>query len=526
MSQTTACYLKADFSLLRLIGEPSATLAAPALPEGEISARVLRQQADQAALWVSRQPGVRRRIGTVVVDVDEALLTWLRVASVAPPLINSAIRAQCEEWGDLLPLTSFEPLVDAAAQTPKPSPLKLRKRGDARAQAAIDGPIGLGAICLPDGQLRLWLDALDGLGVQVDSVMTLWHAAARAFGESSSGPAATGDSSPASGTTHGVTAVVLVEPDQRLVWCWCRGDDLIAGGMAVMPRPGSGPGAGPGPTDADPESTTQGPDASTSADAVVSRVSLDWLTWASRLACTPDRIVLVGPSAEQIQRIMHDRWGSAAIKHIRSDDPVDEVVRRAAGRPLGAEVLRASSRRIMTRLTRRPNRAVRWQYRLAAAAIVLLAVGVLLLGQRLGNASTRTQTAVYSVATQTREEARQRVPEITPTGDILRQLEQVDLSTKPQPFRAPPPPLKIFAELSRILEILGGYEDIKLRGVLLSPQNQGQCELQIITPDRRTATEIFEALRAPGKLVNWERRESIGAPEALTQLVLRGTWIE
>jgi len=522
MSQTTACYLKADFSLLRLIGEPSATLAVPALPEGEVSARALRQQAEQAALWVSRQPGVRKRIGTVVVDVDEALLTWLRVASIAPPLINSAIRAQCEEWGDLLPLTSFEPLVDAAAQSPKPSPLKLRKRGEARAQAELDGPVGLGAICLPDGQLRLWLDALDGLGVQVDAVMTLWHAAARAFGDGASSPAPAGDSSLAQGPTPGVTAVVLVEPDQRLVWCWCRGDDLIAGGTAVMPKPG----AGPGPTEADPESAAPGRDASASTDAVVSRVSLDWLTWASRLACTPDRIVLVGPHAEQVLKILHDRWGSASIKHVRSDDPVNEVVRRAAARPLGAEVLRASSRRIMTRLTRRPNRAVRWQYRLAAAAIVLLAVGVLLLGQRLGNASTRTQTAVYSVATQTRDEARQRVPEVTPTGDILRQLEQVDLSTKPQPFRAPPPPLKIFAELSRILEILGGYEDIKLRGILLSPQNQGQCELQIITPDRRTATEIFEALRAPGKLVNWERRESVGAPEALTQLVLRGTWIE
>ncbi len=523
MSQTTACYLKADFSLIRVIGEPDATLAAPSLPEGELSARALRQQAEQAASWVARQPGVRRRLGTVVVDVDEALLTWLRVASIAPPLINSAIRAQCEEWGDLLPLTSFEPLVDSAAQSPKPSPFKLRKRGDTGGQPAHEGPIGLGAISLPDGQLRLWLDSLDGLGVQVDAVMTLWHAAARAFGNGGG----TTPSSPAvqPGTTlgaQGVTAVVLVEPDQRLVWCWCRGDDLMAGGTAVMPRPGSGPG----PTDTDPDADPPPVPPDASADAVISRVSLDWLTWASRLACTPDRIVLVGPYADQIQRIMHDRWGSATIEHVRTDDPVSEVVRRAAARPLGAEVLRASSRRIMTRLTRRPTRAVRWQYRLAAAAIALLAVGVLLLGQRLGNASTRTQTAVYSVARQTRDEARQRVPEVTETGDILRQLEQVDLSTKPQPFRAPPPPLKIFAELTRILEILGGYEDIKLRGILLSPQNQGQCELQILTPDRRTATEIFEALRAPGKLVNWERRESVGAPEALTQLVLRGTWIE
>lgn len=502
MTQPSAALVKSDLASVRIVGEGAARWEITPLPGAEVTARSLRARADEAARWIAMQPAIKRRLGVVVVDVDESICAWLRTPSLAQPVVAATLRSNAQDWGDLMPVASYEALV-----SPQPASKKRGKKGELPAPES-DGGVSIGVLCMPDAILRLWLDALDSMNVRVGTIMSLWHAMARVWpGESS-----------------GVTASVLIDGDQRLVWAWSQGGELLCGSVVTLM--GAAPEESGPPAEA--QETTPAP-ADETGDALAAsakRLTLDWLTWSSHLGRVPEKVQIIGMGADKLASSLREHWSATRFDARSHSDPVEHTLQQliATIDDKNAD----DPRRTLTRLTHRPTRAVRTRYRLTAATLILSAICLGLVGQRLVAASKDMAEREAVVRQQTREEARKEVPEIPPTGTAfeLRQLLEAAANKPVESFKPPPTPRPIYEEFQRIAGILEKYPEVRILGIVFDQEATGQCRLQLRAPDRRTATEIFEAIKGTGKPVLWTRQQSgAGAAGAFDDLNVVGQWV-
>lgn len=492
-----AALVKTDLSHVVIAGDGKDAWSALQTPE--VDTRQLRQRADESARWIARHPNVKRRLAAIVLDVDDTICTWLRVPSLAGPVVGAALRTQSQEWGAHAPTASFEPLTDDARPA-RSSVLSLKKKTSDNADSTTGEPVAL--ICIPDALVRLWLDELDVQGVRTGPVYTLWHAMAHTWGEKVSDQAA--------------SAIVLVDPAGRLIWAWTRGKELLTGGLAMLrPTYEQSDDAQTMPRENEDESTPR--------SLALHRMGLDWLTWSAHLGMSPERVLVVGPGASDIASAMSERWKNLTIDADDSEDAIAHALRTIAA---AAETSPTSSRFGLTKLSRRPTRATRWQFRWTAAAMLALAIALSLIGQRLGDAASKMIRTQSAVRQQTRDEARREtasatITDIATNEDIVNSVNSTLQSMKVEPFRPPPPPRPIYEELARVMSILRKYDGARLAGIALEQEIRGGPKLQARLPDRRTATEVADALNSDGAKVRWTRRTSGGD---LADLNLDGKW--
>jgi len=344
MTQPSAALVKSDLASVRIVGEGAARWEITPLPGAEVTARSLRARADEAARWIAMQPAIKRRLGVVVVDVDESICAWLRTPSLAQPVVAATLRSNAQDWGDLMPVASYEALV-----SPQPASKKRGKKGELPAPET-DGGVSIGVLCMPDAILRLWLDALDSMNVRVGTILSLWHAMARVWpGESS-----------------GVTASVLIDGDQRLVWAWAQGGELLCGSVVTLmgaAEEESGP-----PADAQESIPAPADETGDALAASAKRLTLDWLTWSSHLGRVPEKVQIIGMGADKLVASLREHWTATRFDTRSHSDPVEHTLQQLIATIDDKNV--DDPRRTLTRLTHRPTRAVRTRYRLTAATLL------------------------------------------------------------------------------------------------------------------------------------------------------------
>lgn len=348
----------------------------------------------RAAAWLGVRLGQGgedgRRLSLVCVDVDGARCAWLTAPSADPTVVSAAARQASlagagEGAGWTLASTGEASLQALAESAPR------RRRRERPSEDATGHRLAV--VTIPDVSARLFLDALDDRGVTPGAVVSLWHALASAWdpgGPSAGAPGARSDRVVADASPP--TAVVLIDPEGRLVWSWSRRGELIAGGTIRVAGRAGGEGGGIRVTPDD-----------------VGRLTADWLAWSAQLGVAPARIVCLGPDAgggagglspAALGESLGRAWPGASVDLAVLDDPVGMTLRRLA--ELDADVGAGDPRSALVALSHRPTRAHRSVRRWSAGAIAAASAGLFAIAWRAWDAAGVIRARVADQAQTTR----------------------------------------------------------------------------------------------------------------------------
>lgn len=365
-----------------------------------------------AAAWVADELGKYRELAAVCVDVSGGVCGWLSAPSSAPAVVLAALQQHSttsqpsgSAFGpeSTTPAPSFGLLGDAPlgpgtdrsieALAPFEAPaqsgltsLTRKATGDTLAAAQKRR---LAVLSIPDAAVRVFLDELDRLRIEVEAVLSLWHATAAAWdagrpGRGSSADASSNGRSSASSIADAappVTATVLIEPNGRLLWSWSMAGDLLAAGSMRLrvnhraPGPAADATAGsesrvyspPAPDESiaplpgyEPLTASESPSTTATqaarrvtspstavmseehavvdcSRAQIGRLVMDWLGWSAQLGVTPDRIVCLGVETASesttgepstLASSLAEAWPGATVDVVSHHDPIGATLSR------------------------------------------------------------------------------------------------------------------------------------------------------------------------------------------------------
>jgi len=270
----------------------ASTTGAPPAPVA-VGSAILSAEKDAAA-WVAGRVGDQARIAAVCIDVDGALCAWMSAPTREARLVASLARSGPAQPEADAAFSTNRPAssalsayagsdLDASVQVlgggvaiaepaePDATPAKGKKKTKSTA-AEPPRAARVPVLAINDLPARLFVDGLDEQGVQVDRVLTLWHAAALAWDPGVGRAVALDAAILANAPT---TAVVLVDPaSSRLLWCWSVGGELLAGGSMRLAR------------QRDSDSLALG-------EPEAARLATEWVAWSVQLGRTPSRCIAV-----------------------------------------------------------------------------------------------------------------------------------------------------------------------------------------------------------------------------------------
>lgn len=487
-----ACLISTDLTACRVIGDGvrEAWTAPPISDDQPESTASIRARIESCAAWVASVPAVRRRLSLVCLDVDESECRWIRAGALDPALLSASLRSAGEDWGDRLLTGAVQPLARTGSAPAEPAAARPGAGGVMGIVQRLNRPLGgpgskaplstaaVAIINAPDAAPRLWLDALDARAIRADLVCSLWHAMAAAWCR---------DAEPTGAVIH---------DGPRLVWCWGREGELLVGGSASLEGEASFDGE----------------------CRALHRVSLDWLTWSTELGTPPTRLAVLGPASRALADALARRWPEARWEPHDDGAPIDTTVKRAAERLGSADARRPG--RSLVGLSTRPNRAGRTQYLWAAAAILLFAGAVGVLGYRLNQRAGE----LLALAAQSRAAATERLaelgdPSIERAPNPVKLLESILVQRSDTGrIKIPPAPRPLFEETQRIADALAAFEGVRLIELNLDRAN---ASMKVKTPDRRTGEAIGVALAQSTGPIAWTVRTQMTSDE---QLVVDGAW--
>jgi len=456
-------------------------------PDDGATVESLREQLQQAGEWLrdmlanDRPP--KDVIEVLCVDVDGALCAWLSAPSADPQVIDAVARRHAEPESD-----GYEQVAPAGggltlgpdAGTPGAATLQalalpengskggrfIGKRDGGQLTAA---PKRLAVVALPDAVMRLMLDALDTVGIQAETVVSLWHALAIAWDPGAKSSAPTTDDARLDATSASTTAVVMLDPLGRLVWAWSERGSLLASGSMRLARRSNAVHS----TNEDDEPQFAQRLSVSSQD--VARLSSDWLSWTPQLGTAPDRIIVVCPtkldeSADALTpprfgETLTSAWPGTSIDFVLDDDPVGVTLERLARAHTGASA-QTDPRRELVSLTNRPGRVHRAMYRWAAAALIVLAVVMLVASFVFNSSASEAEQAADAFAEEWRTIAREtlnlRSEAPVSAEAILRLQSEVRNLRKETDEPDVPTAVPVLAELENIALIVGNeYVEVK-----------------------------------------------------------------
>lgn len=523
----------------RLLGDGwSGEWRAPGGPAGSdpsstgepFSADAPLDSARAAGAWIAQQLGLRRirALDTLVVDADGAMCLWLGTPSAEPNVVAAALlqggsRGEGEGATGSSDAVMFaaaegvgtERSIQAAA-SPDEAGAAPRRGLLSRGSAAGAGePLRqrMAVMSVPDAAVRVVLDVLDTAGIAVDSVTSLWHAAARAWDASAAPVDAVADRSSGrfvAESTSSATAVVLVDPIGRLLWCWTRAGRMLACGSMLLRRVEVGAGIASLLESQDPGEPNGSLAAVECSDAEASRLCVDWLGWSSQLGVSPERVVYVGPAAagglggagRAFAQAIGERWPGAFVDAATDDDPVGLTLARARTSVpwQDADAAVDDGQRSLVDLSQRPGRLHRSYYRWMAAAIGAVAIVVAALGWKLRTAAGEAQAQLDSMGG-TRIEAlktlESRIPGLSTQQDPVGRIRGYINELRARADRVRPE-VPLMNELQRVLTALGEVPGAK---VSLIDLTNVTAMVRLNVPDAETGPRLTERLNAlPGQL--------------------------
>lgn len=380
-----------------------------------------------------------KRLAAICVDNEGSICAWLSAPSpdqrvIQATIANSAIdhegsgagvgAARLLSMSDAGSSAASSGMVDASIQAlaavdPEASGSggsgrSLRSRGR-KASPSITARNRYAVLAMPDASVRVLLDELDARGIEVDRVLSVWHALATAWDGarvSSRGGSIESDAIPA--------ATIAVEPGGRLIWSWTRSGELVAGGSMRLAQVVTRPAAVEAPIgplesvelatgEANPAMRRMNDEPEsvpniefTSEDA--GRLAMDWLAWSAQLGHCPRRVVCLSvPNLQAGSRgpqgllaMLGRAWPGATIDGAIHDDPIgatlgrlaglgndEEAAQYAASKDASELPLSLRPREALVGLSARPSRADRRMYQWIGASLIAGAALVAALGYQV-----------------------------------------------------------------------------------------------------------------------------------------------
>lgn len=503
---------------LRLIGERyeerySVPEEASAIEGVQFAAEWLRARIDENA---------GGNIGLLCLDPRGAVCSWLDVPGADTSVVRAAVRQKpAGAWGDwssmpaleaaetvesLVPAggSSLEPLDDAQLARSNGQGLIIGRK---KAEDDQPGSRRTAVLAVGDLPVKLLIDALDEMKIEVSQVTSLWHAIASAWD-----PAAEirEESDPLVSVSRVDTAVMLVEPDGRVQWAWCDEGKLLAAGSAMV----------------EPDAFI---DDEKARSFGTGRLAMDWLAWSAQLGRSPRRVLCLvdqdegdTPGAGAFGQAISSVWPSASVDLLRVDDPILTTFLRLQERTPGGKIKRrAHETQPISSLVSRPGRAHRGMYRWIAGVILIGAVGLAVFGVKLRSSA---EEATKRAADLTAETNALIVSELGTNADpmypILSLQSAIDtLQTQQQggDFDKVHPVLLSVDEIAVFLEYMNGVKLSRLQ----VDQTLNYLELDAeTTTDAETAPNI---LIENAKYVNWGNAKVIQTSNK-TRVTVQGHW--
>lgn len=533
--------------------------AAPAASEAVTHART-------AARWVADSLGSlgTRRLAMVCVDPDGSVCTWLSAPSADPEVIEATLMQPDNDvdaagggggvgggaarllalgagsvagggWGGYSP---GDASVQALATLEHPSEKRMLPGKKAR-PSATGVRSRFAVLAVPDAPVRVFLDELDARNVEVDQVVSLWHALAMAWDPGA--PGSTDDlDSPAGervvASVSPAAAVVAVDPIGRLVWVWSQSGQLVAGGtmrlrsvhaQSSRPAEPSSEIAEPGAArrigvETENDSTVE----FTGSDA--GRLTLDWLSWSAQLGHCPQRVACIGPApmpaagggadaapptpdAGLIGRSIGELWPGASVGVAIHADPIGATLQRLLTRDI-AQAHRAAAdlsvatgsddpRGSLVGLSARAGKVDRRMYTWMAIGVAAMAAVVCVLGWQFHHASGKGDAAIAEAA-QARKDAIDSLKESNPTIAVNPKVElESEITKLKAQDLAIKPPRPLLQEMEKVLNIISEHQDVKVERFTI---NQTNSTATLLVPDADTGPDILEKIqKVPNLYMNW-----------------------
>ncbi len=455
--------------------EPSAVSSIDAGAGSGVSA------ARAGATWIAEtlQAVGLKRLAAVCVDAEGSVCAWLSAPSADSAVVRDTI-VQAGSEGDsstgigaarilsgadtasgggpgFLDATSVQALATLDPEEPARSSLSFRRKQP----VTMVRKQRFAVISVQDAIVRVLLDELDARSIEVERVLSIWHA--MASGWDGAQPASISDRLVSASSSGG--AVILVEPSGRLIWAWTRAGELVAGGAMRLAAHSKQNRSADATAAASPRDAALAPLDTTSASvfsppeddrpsvslefagAEAGRLSLDWLSWSAQLGHCPQRVVcLSAPSVcdsspdrpmgpEALFAHLAARWPGATIDGAVHDDPIGATIGRLAG--LGPETPRLSTdelsasaalpfharpREALIDLSRRPGRADRRLHQWIGVALIAAAALVAVFGYKIKSSINAAEAQLKAA----------RDARIAALKDAEKYSENVTKSLKPE----------------------------------------------------------------------------------------------
>ncbi len=416
------------------------------------------EDARSAAEWIAQRLSIDGdRLGAIVVDTAGAHCAWVHAATADAGAVRSAFGrggdAAIDEIELDLGLDDEPDDAEVLGSRPTAHEAAIEPLGP-----AYDSPLGLrvGVMVAPDAVVRILIDALDEQGVDFTGVTSLWHALGWAASPDGDGMSA---SSRVVADSPTVSGGVLVQPDGRLIWAWCREGAVLAAGSQRVSLHDDGPIV-------------------TNQD--VARLVNDWVAWSAQVGVAPGRILVVtcplawerstgdpeSLTAPMMASVISDLWPEAVLDIDVQDDPVLTVLRRAD--PLARDNLEPGHS--MASLATRPGRSMRRGYQFVGLALVAGGIALAALGFRwqsqvggVREDAARVKTEYLAEIAKV-EETLNKPGEITgATVPLFKLTSEVDQATRGSEITRPAgkPMVKELEGLSFLLGELGDRVELK-----------------------------------------------------------------
>ncbi len=505
------------------------------------SARLITEQADErwelgdgetdagdaaraVSGWIAERlravGGRHATIDVLCIDVDGGACSWVSAPSADPRVVEAIIRQgpglgeETDFAGSTSPSATLGADVDVpGAATLQPLVATTNKRSRS---GAVDARRRLAVLAIPDAAVRVVIDELDRVGIDVGHVMSYWHAVAQAWDPSAEkSRAMTVADDRVVSEDEPTTASVVIDPAGRLIWTWSRGGELLTAGAMRLVRGGDD-------------------NALLVSRADVGRLAAEWLAWSAQLGQAPSRVVCVAPEslvedgdslgASGLGAALGQSWPGAAVDMGVVPDPVGATLERVAQRVGGDGA--ANPRTTLVGLSNRPGRSHRSMFIWLSTAI-LAASGVCgVVAVRTGSISTKTDALVRQIEAERLEIVQQAIgTEAAAQPDWMMQLrgalrkERKALQAGLQRNELMP----VMQELETVSFVIG-YPDFELRDLSFGQLN---ASFTVTVPSIEQYEQLRESLRyVAGSSVNWSAKADEERGSDRVRVRCQGQWIE
>jgi hypothetical protein len=508
------CYLARldrgdQIAAVRLVGQQTDEVWLPdAAPVESVEASAVVEAARAGAAWVAERLKGSGWLDVVCLDGQGVACSWLTAPSAAAPVVEAAF---AQTGGGALGGVDAQTgpveggLTVQALGEPGTTTAKGRKR-------AAEGEAGqrMAVLAAHDTSVRLFLDALDDLGIGVGRVVSLWHAMAEAWDRSAeAGPR----SERIVATEAPMVAVVLADPAGRLAWVWSRGGRVITGGSLRLARLESADN-GNGHSSV----MVGGPD--------VGRLTTDWLSWAAQLGRAPSRVVCIVPAlseggltAAPLGEALGRAWPTATVDLVVHEDPVGATLGRLVRSEDEGEHTGS-----LDRLTRRPSRAHRSLHLWGAVALAALAGGLGVVAARLGGAAATLRAQRAEVENGIRSVVVEAVPDLASSAWIERDFQARIDGMKGPGVQEGVGDRPVLAELESVFGLLMDFRDAGVEPLDIYLDENMVSKVDVSIPSSGVGEDLLGSAQGMPSEMIWTGKFGNAIGEGRQRYSLLATW--